>query len=305
MGLASVGTFHERRGDQILLNDFGALPGAWARMYGDWQEQQWSSTVGGLGTGIDPKFEGNIWGVQAGLDLWGKQWKGGSHDRIGLFYTHTGSGGNVFGNALALQGIQTGTINFSADGAGANWTHIGADGWYLDAVAMGTWLSGNASSIFGLGADLNGQTFLGSLEGGYPFALADGFALEPEAQLIWQHISFGDTSDQFSNIDYSDFGATTGRLGVRAESNRELGGVPLQGFVSVDFWHDFTTSDTITFQSVPVSTAIGGTSVEIRGGLTAQVTDSVGVYGAVGYTTNLGGEERQIITGNLGLSIRW
>ena len=92
---------------------------------------------------------------------------------------------------------------------------------------------------------------------------------------------------------------------MRADANRELGGVPLQGFVSVDFWHDFTTSDTITFDNVPVSTAIGGTSVEIRGGLTAQVTEAVGIYGAVGYTTNLGGEERQIITGNLGLSIRW
>jgi autotransporter family porin len=90
---------------------------------------------------------------------------------------------------------------------------------------------------------------------------------------------------------------------LRKGRRRRLGSIPIQ--VSVDFWHDFTTSDTITFENVPVSTAIGGTSVEVRGGPTAQVIDPVGIYGALGYTTDLGEEERQIMTGNLGLSIRW
>ena len=49
----------------------------------------------------------------------------------------------------------------------------------------------------------------------------------------------------------------------------------------------------------------GGTSLEIRAGPTAQVTAGLAVHGALGYTTKRGGEERQIITGNLGLQIRW
>ena len=41
------------------------------------------------------------------------------------------------------------------------------------------------------------------------------------------------------------------------------------------------------------------------GRATALAAASRGFKIVVGYATNLGGEERQIITGNIGLSIRW
>ena len=55
--------------------------------------------------------------------------------------------------------------------AGGYWTHTGPGGWYLDAVAQGTWYYGSASTQF---ARLNtdGTGFIGSLESGYPFACA-------------------------------------------------------------------------------------------------------------------------------------
>ncbi|WP_122562711.1 autotransporter outer membrane beta-barrel domain-containing protein, partial [Pseudomonas viridiflava] len=43
--MSSLGTFHERQGDQHLLNQQGANPAGWARVFGSDLKQHWSGTV--------------------------------------------------------------------------------------------------------------------------------------------------------------------------------------------------------------------------------------------------------------------
>ena len=38
------------------------------------------------------------------------------------------------------------------------------------------------------------------VEGGYPIWLTDRISLEPQAQLIWQHVAFDPTQDRFSSV---------------------------------------------------------------------------------------------------------
>jgi outer membrane autotransporter protein len=41
----------------------------------------------------------------------------------------------------------------------------------------------------------HGLGFGGSLEGGYPFHFGNGYFIEPQAQLVYQHIDLADSSD--------------------------------------------------------------------------------------------------------------
>jgi autotransporter family porin len=305
MGITSVATFHKRQGDQFLLNNFGKVNGAWGRAFGGSHDQQWGSTITSLDYELAPKLDGHVWGLQVGLDLLGKEHIDGSQDRYGVFYTHTGANGDVSGNILALTGAPAGRLALNGDSLGVYWTHVGVTGWYVDAIAMNTWVGGSATSDRAIGARMHGSAFAASIEGGYPVPLIGSLTIEPQGQLIWQRIGLNDTHDPFTTIDYGSFDTWTGRFGARLESNLRVNGAPLQTFFSADVWHTSARTDQVIFNDRGVATGIGGTSLELRGGASMQVTARLGVYGAVGYTTSLRGEDRESISGNLGLRARW
>lgn len=275
------------------------------RVFGETSKQQWSSSVGGLGFQLAPKFDGHIWGLQLGLDLLGKDHDDGSQDRLGLFYTHSEASGDTIGNTLARLSARSGSLDIDGDGLGAYWTHIGATGWYVDAVGMVTWLNGDATSDLGVGADISGDSILASLEGGYPFDLGRGWTLEPQAQLIWQRVDLNDTRDVYSSIDYGAFDNWTGRVGVRLEGNTKLDGMPVQPFIDVNLWHNFSSDYSVGFNDASLTTQLGGTWLEVGGGLSAQVTQDVSAYGAVNFSTSVDGNDHQGVGGNIGLRIKW
>lgn len=305
MGIASLGTFHKRRGDQSLLDNLGVASAAWMRVLGEAHDQTWDSTVGGVSYQLAPRFDGRLWGFQVGLDLLGFESDWGQ-DRLGLFYTYTDSRGTIYGNTLAINGNRSGRLSLEGNSVGAYWTHIGQSRWYLDAVVMHTWLDGHAKSDDAMGADLDGTGLTASLEGGMPFRINGNWAIEPQAQLIWQRIRFDDTSDLFSTIDYDSFDSLTGRLGARLEGNMAASSrTPWQSFVSADVWHNFSETADVKFNGRNVGSEIKGTSLELRAGLSVRMTENIGGYASVGYTTNLGGEDRESISGDLGIRIRW
>lgn len=305
MGIAALGTFHARQGDQSLLDSYGYVPGAWGRFFGQSLDQGWNASVGGVNFELDPKFDGHIWGLQTGLDFVGKDHEDGSQDRLGLFYTHTQATGDLTGNVLAVLQAESGDLDIDGDGLGAYWTHIGSTGWYVDAVAMVTWLNGDATSNQGVGADISGNALLASLEGGYPFALGNGWALEPQAQLIWQRVDLDDTEDLYSGIDYKALDSWTGRLGLRLEYGTTLNGIAIKPFVDVNLWHNFSSDYDVVFNDTPVTTQLEGTWLELGGGLSTQVTQNVGVYGALHYTTGLDSNDSEGFGGNIGLRVKW
>lgn len=273
-------------------------------MLGETHEQKWGADIAGVNYQLAPKFDGNIWGVQAGIDLYSAQNDWGQ-DRFGVFYTHTAANGSVYGDTLAIDDDRSGNLSLQGDNVGGYWTHIGQSGWYVDTVLMHTWLYGNATSVDAMGARTDGDTLAISLEGGVPFQISENWTLEPQGQIIWQHINLENTSDAFSTIDYHNFDPVTGRIGGRLENNTSIYDMPVQPFISLDLWHNFSQTANAMFDGTDVATGLEGTSLEAQAGASLTLMDNVAAYGAASYTTNLGGQMQRSIGGNIGIRIRW
>ncbi|WP_425960457.1 autotransporter outer membrane beta-barrel domain-containing protein [Rhizobium nepotum] len=298
LALSTLGTFHERRGEQALLQDDGWMPNTWGRTFGQNTEVKWDGTV-------SPSFDGNLYGLQAGQDLLGRETGDGHFDRFGLFVAYAKMDGDVKGQALGWNDLAVGNVKISGTSVGGYWSHIAPQGWYVDAVLMGTWLDGHASSNAGQSIDIDGSGVTASLEGGYPIALNDRWNLEPQAQIVWQHLSLDDTADRFSSVSFDSDDTVTGRLGLRLQGKYETGAGLIQPYLKANLWHSFSTDQTVRFAGDPIVTEIGGTSLELGGGVTAALTETVSLFATVDYTTNLGGEKTRSWEGNIGLSVKW
>jgi autotransporter family porin len=305
MGLVTLDKFHARQGDEFLLDSRGSLPGGWGRAFGQTSDQAWSPDISGLDFQLDPKFDGKIWGLQAGQDLMAWFGDDGSQDRIGFFYAHTEASGDVAGNTLAVLNIDSGDLSIDGDNIGVYWTHISPVGWYLDAVAMATWLDGSASSNLGVGADISGNSYLASLEGGYALPLGGAWVLEPQGQIIWQRVDLDDTQDPFSSIAYEAFDSAVGRLGLRLEGNTTVSGMKVQPYIDANVWHTFETSYSVVFEDRSVVTGTEGTVLELGAGLSTRFTSAVSGYGGFKFMSGLDGPENESYGGTLGLRVEW
>ena len=84
-----------------------------------------------------------------------------------------------------------------------------------------------------------------------------------------------------------------------------LGSTKLKPYLLANVWRTFSGSDTTTFNTTPITTDFGNTSLELGGGVVAQLSRSVGVAAAASYVTNLGGDHRQGVKGNIELRVTW
>ncbi|QKC68085.1 MULTISPECIES: autotransporter outer membrane beta-barrel domain-containing protein [Mesorhizobium] len=297
LAMTTLGTFHERRGEQSLLSDTELSP-VWGRIHGQDAKMGWSGTV-------SPSFDGTLFGLQAGFDVFGRDTASGGIDRAGLFVAYASMKGDVRGQALGWNDLSVGSLDVTGTSVGGYWTRIGQGGWYLDGVLMATFFGGNATSSRDIGIDIGGTGVTASLEGGYPIALAQGWTLEPQAQLVWQHLSLDDTNDRFSSVSFGTDESVSGRLGARLQGETTINGMALQPYLKANIWHDFGGTDRVSFDTTDITTEGRSTSLEFGGGVVAKVTDKVSIFATGDYTTNLGGAKRRILDGNLGISVKW
>jgi outer membrane autotransporter protein len=299
LGVATLGTFHQRQGEQSLLSEAGSFSAGWGRVFGERMNQRGSGVIA-------PEFDGGIWGLQTGLDLYAREQANGHRDRLGLFFGYARAEGDVRGFALGQPRNRVGKQTLDSTSLGAYWTHIGPSGWYLDTVLMHSWLDGDARSDRGAGASTGGSAVTGSVEGGYPIHLGANVTLEPQAQLIWQHLSLDRTQDRFSAVTFDAGNSLTGRIGARLQSRFQLGSVQMQPYLTLNLWHSFAGTDKIGFGAADVIPArFDGTSLEVGGGIVAKLSSAVSLYATAGYTSGLGNEKGHSTQGNLGLRVTW
>ncbi|KAB2676588.1 autotransporter domain-containing protein [Brucella tritici] len=298
LALSTLGTFHERRGEQDLLDTAGYLPASWGRVFGQDVDMKWRGTIA-------PGLDGKLFGIQAGQDILGRETGGGHSDRFGLFFGYSRATGDITGQALGWNDLAVGDLEVTGTSFGGYWTHIGPQGWYLDAILMGTWFGGDAASNAGQSIDLDGQGVTASLEGGYPVALSENWTLEPQAQLIWQRLSLDDQADRYSSVEFDTNDAWTGRIGFRLQGRQETSVGKLRPYLKANLWQNFSSDQTVRFATDPIVTDLKGTSLELGGGLTLDITEKASLFATADYTTNLGGERSRIWEGNLGLNVKW
>ncbi|WP_069266258.1 autotransporter outer membrane beta-barrel domain-containing protein [Paraburkholderia nodosa] len=313
MGVEMLGTLHERIGD-TLTTQSGAAGGsgwassAWGRVFGGQIDNHYEAYA-------DPRASGGVGGLQTGLDVWRGSFLPGHRDAAGVYFAYGYGSADVDGlvtNAATTGYVleHTGSMHLNAYTGGGYWTHYGPSGWYLDAVVQGTHYDGAATTQFA-NLPVQGTGFVTSLEGGYPIPLplGPGFELEPQAQIIWQHVSFSDTNDGLGDVSLGSTSGATGRLGVRAKWTIEGSHEAVwQPYMRANLWRDFNAQATTTFGNEPVPLNVQATRLELAGGVTARIKDRLNLYGQFGYQFAVSGSSnvrRSGVEGDLGVRFLW
>ena len=310
-GQSILGTLHERVGEQELLRGRQSasgpsfVNGAWGRIIGQHIDQ--STSAGGI-YGRGPAYDQDIAAFQFGLDIYRREHADGSRDHAGVYVVVGQSEGSV----KHFTGARAGQNRFDAQTIGAYWTHFGATGWYVDAVAQGTWYNARSSSVrmrqispdgFGVGL---------SLETGYPLQLGGGWIVEPQAQLVYQSISLDSRYDGAAQVRFSDVQSLAGRIGARLSRtwtlDAENGPKQINVWARANLWNEFLGNPKTWFSSadgfVPFHSEMKGAWTQLGGGVTAQLNGNVALYADASYNIGHGGDRRSW-DGKVGVRVNW
>ena len=171
---------------------------------------------------------------------------------------------------------------------------------------MNSWLTSATQSLFNVSSSSSGRILTASLELGHPIPLfSSNWAIEPQAQLIFQHQGLDLRNDMFSQISYVQGDVFTGRFGTRVVGNFLTDKMTVRPFLLANLWHDFEGQDTVAFNTTPIMTNHGVTAVEVGGGVSASMGKWVDAYAKVSYTTDIDGNSQNSITGKLGFRLIW
>lgn len=297
LNLQQIDTFHDRQGEQSLLNGDNKAPAFWARSWGSHADIHQSGDV-------NPSFNGTLWGLQLGQDLYTATEDNGATHHAGVLFGFSRATGDVDGFALAKQGSRVGKLQVNNYNYGAYWTRVAASGWYTDAVLMGSALRLNTNSVNEVNVSSSGKAVTGSVETGLPVSLGEEMTLEPQAQLVWQRTSLDSLHDGVSEVSWNNGDTWQGRVGARLQWAFEASGVNWKPYLRASVLRSFGQDDETAFDgSTTIANNIGQTAGQIGAGLVAQVSQNGSLYATSGFLTNLGGERQRIVTGNVG--VRW
>jgi outer membrane autotransporter protein len=320
LGTTMLGTLHERIGDTMTLGNGGTGPAgpvqsAWGRFFGEQIDNNYQAFAA-------PNANGQIFGFQAGLDLWRGSFIPGQRDAAGLYFAYGNANLNVNGlvtNAAATAYVRSpvGTLGLNGYSVGGYWTHYGPGDWYLDAVVQGTIYGGSADAQFSetdftSKLPTDGTGVITSLEAGYPLALpalGPRFVLEPQAQILWQHVGFNQANDGIETVALGSTSGVTGRLGVRAQwTIAGANGQVWQPYGRANFWRAWGGNAATNFSDsgVLVPLVEQATWGEVAAGVTFKYTQRLSYYAQFGYqfalTSNTGISG---FVGDIGLRYTW
>lgn len=298
---ASLGTFHERQGEQRLLVGLDTRRAAWGRLIGSSEEQQWQGdALAG--------FDGDLQGLQAGVDLYSDVGVG-LRSQWGLFVGRTRATGRLSGLALGWENVHVGQARLDDKHVGLSWTGVGSAGGYVDAVVMQSRYRGQAGSTRGLGIDVRGDGTSASLEAGKPLLRfgQSSWWLEPQVQVIWQRQSLADAADPVAAIHFDADNAWTGRIGVRVAADHGLPDNGWQPYFKLDYWKTLDGDNRIDFDSNRIIAGQETSAWEVGVGVVGRFNRNVSAYAVADYTRDLEDRDRRRrgIEGNIGLRLDW
>ena len=318
-------TLHERVGDESLLRrgqdlapEQTGLNGAWVRVMRHDGERDGGDR--GIYGKRGPSFDYRLSALQIGVDLFRTLEDDGRQQHAGVYLAY-GQGKADVHHQLLDYDFFAGSDEFDARTIGAYWTGFNSKGAYLDAVGQYTWYDLLARSTRLPDTFTNGDGMTLSGEGGWPFALgaaaqapsADGWRIEPQAQVIWQRTELNDLVDQAARVRYPDDDSIVGRVGVRL--NRLSGQPSGSGesrsqvwWLRANAWHQFSGSPKAEFSSaagyVPFESDLSDSWAEVGLGGTWQVSQTGYLFADVKYTWSFDGDETAW-NGKLGMRWNW
>ncbi|NIG19715.1 autotransporter outer membrane beta-barrel domain-containing protein [Pantoea sp. Al-1710] len=227
--------------------------------------------------------------------------------RGGLAYTR----GNTRIRPDAADGYSSTT--FDSDSLAFYGTWQRQNGFYLDGVLSFDWHRGETDiARQKQEAKLKGHGWTASLESGYPFALGDGYKLEPQAQLMYMKLNMNDFTDEDGNkVRYGDYNQTIGRLGARLDrtwtddSNRQY--TPYLRANYYKGWGGTADTNVSSVENPALSATFTsghfGQMWEVGAGGTATLQKDVSLYAEADYRKEISGNGAKGWRYNVG--VRW
>jgi outer membrane autotransporter protein len=187
----------------------------------------------------------------------------------------------------APDGASTG--RYDAHGVSAWLTWQQANGFYVDAVLGGEHYQGDVDTQArnSAVANLRAASWTASVETGYPFALGNGWSVEPQAQLKHQSLTFNNFTDAdglYTQINVA--GLTTTRVGARLTKtdNARFSPYLLADFIrTTGGSSQIDTSSSAWDASGVFSGGRLGDSYRLGAGATSQLTSHLAIYGEANY----------------------
>ena len=243
-------------------------------------------------------YDQDIWFTQAGGNIFGKDMGDGSTLRIGGAFSYGESKLNVDHSSA--------DVNLDGTTLALTTTYQSAIGWYLDGVAQVTRYSADIhTSERGQTGSPDGLGYALSVEGGHTLYLDENLTIEPQVQLSYQRIKFDRFTDVDNiSVDLRDGESLRGRFGARIQQNLNVGTTRAWSpYVEANLLHEFLGDGSIRAAGVSFATDSLGTSLQLGGGINAQLGTNKMVFASVSYESGLSDAAADAWSGNVGMRI--
>jgi fibronectin-binding autotransporter adhesin len=302
--LAMLGDVRKRVGDDDVKGSASTPTGsdrrAWARVLSTDIDIQQGGTV-------SPTSKGRLTGFQAGTDLLAT-----SNVRAGLYVGQLDGDATVNGFASGVSNLRTGRNDLRSQYVGVYGTFTADSGLYADVVVQSGRHRYTVEPMFGGGVGGKGNSLLGSIEVGQAFALgASGWSIEPQLQLIHQHMDLSDAAILGAVVQPDADSGWIARAGVRVKGQIDTAMGALQPYGRFNVYKTSSGTDVARFLNGATRTDIaaptGGTSTELAGGFTLALGQTTSLYGEIGKLWSSGGDAKvkSSINGSLGVRVKW
>lgn len=304
MGYSSAGTLHERRGENRILDlenmsaDKGQM---WTRVYGSGINEKGKERF---------EYESNLYSVQLGHDFKINKDKNGNNHLLGGYIAYNRTSVDFFDRYRAENGRisndkYTGKGKSESISLGITKTKYTENGSYYDLVGQISYLQNKYKSRDDYDAKQRGYGLLFSGEAGKSFGFGKEkiWAIEPQAQLIYQHLNTKSFNDGLRKINQDNRNGLRGRTGIRLSYNGHSDeGRTNTYYVVANVWHDFTKYENkyTNIGSDKVTEKLGTTWGEIGLGAQASLGQKSNLYIDTRYEQSFGNSKRSGYRGTVG-----
>jgi outer membrane autotransporter protein len=304
MDLAMIGNLHQRVGDDDVKAGGAASTGvgrrAWGRVISTDIDIRQQGTV-------SPYSEGSVKGFQAGTDL-----VAASNWRAGVYAGQLDADVKVNGFASGIANLAVGANDLRSQYLGAYGTWTADSGFYADAVLQAGRHRYTVEPMSAARSVGKGDSLMASIEVGQAFALgASGWKIEPQLQLIHQHIGLNDLAISGARVRQDSDDGWIARAGVRLKGEFATGLGTMQPYGRFNLYKASAGADVARFIGPAAATDItsrtGSTVSELAGGLTLALNPTTSIYGEIGKLWASGGatDVKTSVQGSLGLRMKW
>lgn len=311
LGFATVGTLHERVGEQQTLawdNCGECQPDVkgqvWGRIHAKHLDMEGKKRLG---------FETDIYLVQFGTDIAvNYNPETGSRRHTGVMVSYGQSDTDFTDQKRAENGRvaadkYTGKMDTHIVTLGGYSTYYDKNGSYLDLVGQVFYVRNKYEARNGYDAKQNGWGGALSAEVGRPYQIGESnWLIEPQAQLTYQYLSLNDFNDGTRQVKSDDHHGLRGRLGARLAYN--VGNDRLKTntfYVTANVLHDFVKPSKVRIGRDRISEDYSRTWAEVGFGAQTALSKSMYLYADARYEHSLTGEKRKSYRGTVGFKYTW